>query len=111
MNNKIKFGSFTRANIQNPNTPFWCKNPALAPVEPPGFTIEGMAAKGRVTVIAGPPGSGKSFLVQIPTSAETKPILKTNLHRAFLFNGRRCIRRRLEDSALANWFMLVMVIY
>jgi RecA-family ATPase len=86
MNNNINRALSQEPKFK-PKYTFMVHDPALAPVELPEFTIEGMAAKGRVTVIAGPPGCGKSFLVQYLLQAETNPILKTNLNRAFYLTG------------------------
>jgi RecA-family ATPase len=71
----------------NPRFKFLVFDPATAPVDLPEFVIEGMAAKGRVTVIAGPPGSGKSFLVQYLLQSETNPILKVKRQRAYYLTG------------------------
>jgi predicted ATPase len=71
----------------NPMYKFLVQDPVLAPVEPPEFVIDSMAAKGRITVIAGPPGSGKSFLVQYLLQATVNPILKVNRERAYYLTG------------------------
>jgi RecA-family ATPase len=96
---------------QNPMYKFMVHDPALAPVNLPEFVIEGMAAKGRVTVIAGPPGSGKSFLVQYLLQAKSNPILKVNRERAYYLTGAdaseddiRIRARQLEYAGHGNLF-------
>lgn len=75
-------------------SPNWAKevtfiisDPATAPVEPIQFIIDGMAARGLITIMAGPAGSGKSYLMQYLLQSRTRDILPVHPGVAVYLTG------------------------
>lgn len=66
---------------------FIISDPATAPVEPIQFIIDGMAARGLITIMAGTAGSGKSYLMQYLLQSRNRDILPVHPGVAVYLTG------------------------
>lgn len=82
-----------------PDIRFTITDPALATVEPLEFVIDGMAARGLITVIAGPPGSGKSFLTQFLLQTRSSNLVHVNPGVAFYLTGADASENEVRHRA------------
>jgi RecA-family ATPase len=66
---------------------FILSDPATAPQRPLQFVVNGMIARGHITIIAGNPGSGKSFLVQYLLQTRSCNLVSVNNGLAIYLTG------------------------
>jgi RecA-family ATPase len=76
----VPLESVLEVNEAPPGEWFVPDDPATKRTRPLEWIVEGFAARRRVTLIAGPPGSGKSFLIQLIFQNQEN----------VLFNVKRC---------------------
>lgn len=78
---------------------FIITDPSTAPVEPLDFIIDGMAARRLISVFAGPPGSGKSFLTQYLLQTRSSTLVNVKPGIALYLTGADASESEVRNRA------------
>lgn len=98
-NTNIIGASLNETPYQKPRINFIITDPATAPVEPLDFIIDGMAARKLISVFAGPPGSGKSFLAQYLLQTRSTTLVNVKPGIAFYLTGADASESEVRNRA------------